>query len=46
MYSVGVMATKRLAEIIRHATDEKVQTVVDPILVPRNSTKNPNSASQ
>jgi LacI family transcriptional regulator len=41
MYSVGVMATKRLAEIIRHHTDEKVQTTIDPVLVARNSTKNP-----
>jgi LacI family transcriptional regulator len=41
MYSVGVMATKRLAEIIRHHTDEKVQTTIDPVLVVRNSTKNP-----
>ncbi len=41
MYSVGVMATKRLAEIIRHHTDEKVQTTIDPILIVRNSTNNP-----
>lgn len=40
MYSVGVSATKRLAEIIRHDPDEKVQTVIDPILVQRNSSKN------
>ncbi|MDZ7719387.1 MAG: LacI family DNA-binding transcriptional regulator [Balneolaceae bacterium] len=43
MYSVGVSATKRLAEIIRHNPDEKIQKVIDPILVPRNSTKNPNA---
>ncbi|MDX1640524.1 MAG: LacI family DNA-binding transcriptional regulator [Balneolaceae bacterium] len=40
MYSVGVSATRRLAEIIRHDPDEKIQTVIDPILVPRNSSKN------
>lgn len=45
MYSVGVMATKRLAEIIRHQTDEKLQTTIDPILLPRNSTKNPKASS-
>ena len=38
MYSVGVMATKRLADIIRHNPEEKVQTTIDPILVVRNST--------
>lgn len=43
MYSVGVSATKRLAEIIRHDPDEKIQTVIDPILVPRNSSTKPNS---
>ena len=42
MYTVGVDATKRLAEIIRHKPDEKVQTLIDPILVARNSTNNPN----
>lgn len=41
MYSIGVKATKRLAEIIRHRTDEKIQTNIDPILVTRNSTKKP-----
>lgn len=40
MYSVGVTATRRLAEIIRHDPKEKIQTVLDPILVPRNSSKN------
>ncbi|MEX0646518.1 MAG: LacI family DNA-binding transcriptional regulator [Balneolaceae bacterium] len=44
MYSVGVMATKRLAEIIRHQTDDKIQTKIDPILMARNSTKNPNAS--
>lgn len=43
MYSVGVQATKRLAEIIKHPTDEKVQEIIDPVLVARNSTKNPNA---
>lgn len=42
MYSVGVSATRRLAEIIRHDPVEKIQKVIDPILVPRNSTKNVN----
>jgi LacI family transcriptional regulator len=41
MYSVGVMATKRLAEVIRHGADRKVQQYIDPVLVPRNSTKKP-----
>ncbi len=40
MYSVGVLATKRLAEVIRHGADRKVQQFIDPILVPRKSTKN------
>ena len=40
MYSVGVSATRRLAEIIRHDPKEKVQKLIDPILVQRNSTKN------
>lgn len=39
MYSVGVKATRRLAEIIRGDTESKVQTMIDPILVARNSTK-------
>lgn len=42
MYSVGVMATKRLAEIIRHPDENKIQTVIDPVLIARNSTNNPN----
>ncbi len=41
MYSVGAMGIKRLAEIIRHGSDHKIQKVIDPILVARNSTKNP-----
>lgn len=39
MYSVGVQATKRLAEIIRYQTDDKVQKIVDPVLIERGSTK-------
>ncbi len=39
MYSVGVSATKRLADIIKNDLDTKVQTMIDPVLVPRNSTK-------
>lgn len=42
MHSIGVKATKRLAEIIDGKTDEKVQIAIDPVLVPRNSTNNPN----
>lgn len=42
MYTVGVMATKRLAEIIRHSPEDKVQTTIDPVLIARNSTNNPN----
>lgn len=44
MYSVGVMATKRLAEIIKNGPGDKFQTTIDPILVARNSTKNPNAS--
>ena len=39
MYSVGVSATKRLAEIIRTETETRIQTVIDPVLVQRGSTK-------
>lgn len=39
MYTVGVKAIKRLAEIIRHPDGSKVQEIIDPILVPRESTK-------
>lgn len=42
MYSIGVKATKRLEEIIKGSTDKKVQIAIDPILVERNSTNNPN----
>ena len=41
MYSVGVMGTKRLAEIINEGAGEKVQKIIDPILLARNSTRNP-----
>lgn len=41
MYSVGVMGTKRLAEIIKSGPGEKVQKIIDPILMARNSTRNP-----
>ncbi|MEX0944273.1 MAG: LacI family DNA-binding transcriptional regulator [Balneolaceae bacterium] len=40
MYTVGVLATKRLAEIIKTGTTEKVQQTIDPILMARNSTRN------
>lgn len=39
MYSVGVEATKRLAQIIRNEDSQKVQKTIDPILIPRGSTK-------
>jgi LacI family transcriptional regulator len=39
MYSVGVLATKRLAEIIKNDPEDKKQEVIDPVLVVRNSTK-------
>lgn len=39
MYSVGVEATKRLAQIIRNKDDEKVQKTVDPVLIARGSTR-------
>lgn len=39
MYTVGVMGMKRLADIIRTDTDTLVQEKIDPVLVPRNSTK-------
>jgi LacI family transcriptional regulator len=42
MYSIGVKATKRLAEIINGEDDHKLQIAIDPVLVPRNSTNNPN----
>ncbi|WP_069131337.1 LacI family DNA-binding transcriptional regulator [Rhodohalobacter halophilus] len=42
MHSIGVQATKRLAEIINGETDNKLQITIDPVLVPRNSTNNPN----
>ena len=40
MYSVGVMGTKRLAEIIKRGPGDKVQKIIDPILMARNSTRN------
>jgi len=39
MYSVGVEATKRLAQIIRNQDNHKVQKTFDPVLIPRGSTK-------
>lgn len=39
MYSVGVEATKRLAQIIRSNDNHKVQKTIDPVLIPRGSTK-------
>lgn len=42
MYTVGVLAIKRLAEMIKSDNTERVQKVIDPIIVARNSTQNPN----
>lgn len=42
MHSIGVKATRRLAEIISGDTEKNVQIAIDPVLVPRNSTNNPN----
>lgn len=39
MYMVGVDATKRLAEIIKRPSDQKIQKTIDPILVTRDSTR-------
>ncbi|MGM0460741.1 MAG: LacI family DNA-binding transcriptional regulator [Bacteroidota bacterium] len=39
MYSVGVEATKRLAQIIRNDDQQKVQKTIDPVLIPRGSTR-------
>jgi LacI family transcriptional regulator len=39
MYSVGVEATKRLAQIIRNDDNHKIQKTIDPVLIPRGSTK-------
>lgn len=39
MYSVGVEATKRLAQIIRNDDEQKIQKTIDPVLIPRGSTK-------
>ncbi len=38
MYTVGVQATRRLADIIRHNDDTLIQTTIDPVLVQRRST--------
>lgn len=38
MYSVGVEATKRLAQIIRNDDDHKIQKTIDPVLIARGST--------
>lgn len=39
MYSVGVEATKRLAQIIRNDDSNKIQKTIDPVLIARGSTK-------
>jgi len=40
MYTIGVQATKRLAEIITKPDDELYQTTINPVLVQRGSTEN------
>ncbi|MDR9418401.1 LacI family DNA-binding transcriptional regulator [Gracilimonas sp.] len=40
MYTIGVQATKRLAEIIQKPEDELYQTTINPVLVKRGSTEN------
>ena len=40
MYTIGVQATKRLAEIIEKPNDELCQTTINPVLVKRGSTEN------
>lgn len=40
MYTIGVQATKRLAEIITKPDDQLYQTTINPVLVERGSTKN------
>ena len=40
MYSTGVKATSRLAEIIRNPDQDLVQTTIDPELIERGSTQN------
>ncbi len=42
MYTVGVQAMQRLSEMIKSNSTDTVQKVIDPIIVARNSTKNPN----
>ncbi|WP_020403057.1 LacI family DNA-binding transcriptional regulator [Gracilimonas tropica] len=40
MYTIGVQATKRLAEVIEKPSDELYQTTINPVLVQRGSTQN------
>ena len=40
MYSTGVQATARLAEIIRNPDQKLYQTTIDPELIERGSTQN------
>ncbi|SMO38162.1 LacI family DNA-binding transcriptional regulator [Gracilimonas mengyeensis] len=40
MYTIGVQATKRLAEIITKPDDQLYQTTINPVLVQRGSTEN------
>ncbi|MEO1022385.1 MAG: LacI family DNA-binding transcriptional regulator [Bacteroidota bacterium] len=43
MYTIGVQATARLAEIIKKPGDNLFQTTINPLLVERGSTINPNA---
>lgn len=43
MYTIGVQATNRLAEIIKKPDDQVYQTTIDPVLVARGSTQNMNA---
>lgn len=43
MYTIGVQATNRLAEIIKKPDDQVYQTTIDPVLVTRGSTQNMNA---
>lgn len=43
MYTIGVEATRRLAEIIKSPDGNRVQTTINPVLVERESTTNVNN---
>src|SRR5690625_7973000 len=37
MYTVGVEATKRLGDIIKYVYEDNIQHMIDPVVIPRNS---------